>query len=163
MPSIRQFFFTALLPLAACSSATSPEAADVPVEARIIRVEAIPILFGVNPADVDAELFTARATVRSVVGDRLTISPCTAEIDARLPSSRTWTLITPPRRVLCAAAVQELGAFATGEISVTGDVPMFRDVAGAEAHAVVIRVRYQAVSATQRRDLQSDEFTVNRP
>ncbi len=163
MSAIRQFVLSALLPLAACSSATSPEAADVPVEARIIGVEAVPTLFGVNPSDVGANLFTARATVRSVVGDQLTISPCTAEIDARLPSSRTWTLITPPRRVACTAAVQELGARAMGEISVTGDAPMFRGVAGAEARAVVIRVRYQAISATQRYDLQSDEFTVDRP
>ncbi len=164
MRSIFRFLIAVMIPVAACTPFTasgSEEREEIAVDASVISVEARSTLFEGNAGITG--LLTAIAMVRSRHDGRLTVSPCTAEIDARLPSSRTWTTITAPRRVVCTGPVRELSSGESAEIAANGDVALFRAVAGSDARTVIIRIRLQAGAATQLYDIQSDDFVVNRP
>jgi hypothetical protein len=132
-------------------------AGETPVTATIVSIADVPLFSGDGP-DVRAQV-----TVRNVTNTSVTILPCSNFIEARLPSSRTWTNIGLARIGLCATADIPLAPGASAVVGASGSSTEFRALAGADARVVLIRAGFVIKAGAEDTIVHSDEYSVTRP
>lgn len=150
---------TALLAGCGNDSSTAPRtvASEPTVTATIVSIADVPLFVGEGPA------VHAQVLVRNQTTGTVSIVPCTSFIEARLPSSRTWSNIGFYTVGLCPSAESPLAARASAELGASGSATEFRALAGADARAVVIRAGFMVRAGAESSIVYSGEYTVTRP
>ncbi len=147
--------------LAGCGNdpSTAPRtvASESPVAATITSIADVPLFAGDGPA------LHAQVLVHNLTTESISIIPCTSFIEARAPSSRTWSNIGFVTVGLCPNAETPLSRGASTELGASGSATEFRALAGAEARAVVIRAGFVIRAGAESSIVYSEEYIVNRP
>ena len=161
MPLTSRYLMLCTALLAGCGNdpSTAPRtvASDLPVTATITSIADVPLFAAESPA------LHAQVLVRNLSTESISIIPCTSFIEARVPSSRTWSNIGFLTVGLCPNPETPLSRGASTELGASGSATELRALAGADARAVVIRARFVIRAGAATAIVYSDEYTVNRP
>jgi hypothetical protein len=161
MPSNRSLDILCAVLLIGCDSetATSPRtvADETQVTAVITSLADVALFAGDGPA------VHAQVSVRNDASERVSIIPCSNFIEARLPSSRTWTNIGFATVGLCPNPEKSVAPGASAELGASGSSAEFRALAGRDAPTVLIRAGFVVRGGAEGFIVRSAEYSVTRP